>query len=280
MRVAVVSGKGGAGKTSVAVSLALIKGRGTVVDCDVEEPNVALFLCPEIAGREVATKPVPRVDHSRCDFCKACAEACQFNALMVLPKTVVVFEKLCHACGTCSYVCPKDAIYEEERPIGEIEWGKRGAIGYLGGRLNVGEAMATPLISQLKKRIPEDDFVVLDAPPGVTCPTVETVDGADYVLIVAESSVFGLSDFKLVLEYVVETGIPFGVLENKVGFSESPIVEEFCRSEGLPFLGGIPFSRDVASAYSEGVVLADASPDAREVLEGVLESIEGASCER
>ncbi len=254
LRISVVSGKGGAGKTSIAVSLALCRQGAFIVDCDVEEPNVSLFVPVQIEEKKVATKPVPQVKQDLCTFCRRCAEACQFNALMVLPNTVLVFEKLCHSCGTCSFVCPERAIVEVERPIGEIEKGKGAGIHYIGGRLFVGEAMATPLISQVRGQIPSDaEFVVIDAPPGITCPVVEAVDGADFVVLVAESTPFGLQDMRLVVEFLEEMKVPFGVVENKAGLCEEPMVQEFCRSSGIDFLASIPFDEEIASSYSEGI---------------------------
>ena len=273
MKIAVVSGKGGVGKTSVAVSLVLARGSGTIVDCDVEEPNVALLLNPVIEGREVAKKPVPKVMEDLCDRCKVCAEACQFNAIMVLPNTVIIFEKMCHSCGVCSYVCPKGAIKEEERDIGEIEWGRCGNILYWGGRLNIGEAMATPLISAVKKRAAGDP-VVVDSPPGITCPMVEAVEGSDFVVVVAESSAFGLHDFRLLREYISGMDVPFGVLENKLGMSPYPVIEEFCRKEGLLYLGAIPYRSDFASAYAEGIPLINADATLRDLFEDIWRRIE------
>lgn len=279
MKIAVVSGKGGAGKTSVAVSLILTKRAGVFVDADVEEPNGGILLSPQLTGKEHAYKSVPVVDESYCDFCKKCAEACQFNAIMVLPQKVIVFEKLCHSCGTCVFVCPKRAISENLRPIGEIEYGRRDSIEYIGGRLNIGEAMATPLIRQLKERIPPSEFVVIDAPPGVTCPMVETVKDADYVLVVAESSAFGFHDFTLVVEFLKERGVPFGVVENKKGLVDKELIYEFCQREGLNYIAYIPYKMEIARSYSQGIPLIEADEELRSLFVDILNRIEElASC--
>lgn len=218
MKIAVVSGKGGAGKTSIAVSLAIAAGNCTIVDCDVEEPNVHLLLKPIITDTKEAQLPVPRVDDTKCNYCKVCHEACQFNAIMVLPNSVLIFDKLCHGCGTCVYVCPQKALEEEPRRIGLIETGQAEEIHYIGGRLDIGEPMATPLIRQVKREIPQHgSFVIIDAPPGCTCPMVESIKDTDVVIIVAESSIFGYHDFLLVEEFIKELKKPYAVLENKKG---------------------------------------------------------------
>ncbi len=273
MKIAIVSGKGGAGKTSIAVSLILARGAGVIVDCDVEEPNVALLLSPVIEGGKIATKPVPKIDTRLCDYCKVCAESCQFNALMVLPGTVLVFEKMCHSCGTCSYVCPKKAIHEEHRPIGEIEWGRVQEIKYIGGKLNVGEAMATPLITQVKEFASGEDFMILDAPPGTTCSAVEVMDGADFVLIVAESSPFGLADFQIVCEVVASLDVPFGVVENKAGMAGAHLIKDFCEKKCINFLASIPYDHDVARAYSEGIPIIKALSETEDIFHHILESV-------
>ncbi len=255
MKIAVASGKGGAGKTSVAVSLALAVGQCIFVDCDVEEPNASLFLNPQIKSRITATLPLPAVDEAKCDFCKKCSEACQFNAIMVLPQKLLIFDRLCHGCGTCVYVCPKKALYELEREIGYIEEGEAGNIHFISGRLNVGEAMPTPLIRQLKRRIPSAGVVIIDAPPGITCPVVESVKGCDFVIVVAESTPFGYHDFLLLEEFLKELGVAYGVVENKVGLSEKSRIKEYCEEKGIPFLMEIPYRFEFAQAYSKGIPL-------------------------
>ncbi|NPA15713.1 MAG: (4Fe-4S)-binding protein [Deferribacteres bacterium] len=261
MKIAVASGKGGAGKTSVAVSLALAAERCVFVDCDVEEPNAFLFLNPQIEREDVATLPLPVVDESRCDFCKKCSEACQFNAIAVLPQKVLVFDKLCRGCGTCVYVCPEKAIYEVERGIGYVEVGRAEAVHFIAGRLNVGEALATSLIRQVKRRIPDDCAVVIDAPPGITCPVVEALKGVDFVLVVAESTPFGYHDFLLLEELLKELGIAYGVVENKVGLSRKSRVKEYCEREGIPLLMEIPYRFEFAQAYSRGIPLINADEE-------------------
>jgi len=235
MRLTIASGKGGAGKTSVAVSLALVAEEATIVDCDVEEPNVALLLHPEIENTKEATILFPEVDETRCDYCRACADACQFNALMVIPQKVLVFQHLCHGCGTCSWVCPKKAIKEKERVIGIIEKGSKDKISYVGGKLNVGEPLAPPLIRDVKKEIKSNSpLVILDAPAGVSCPFIETLKGSDLCIVVAESTPFGFHDYLLVEEILNQLEFPFCVVENKSGLGDDRL-KNHCEKRSLWF---------------------------------------------
>ena len=270
MKIAVASGKGGTGKTTVAVSLALsITSRHSdaktlFLDCDVEEPNAHLFLRPTIERREEVGIPIPRVDEAKCTHCGRCAEVCQYRAIAVLPQRVLVFPELCHGCGGCALECPEGAIAEVFNPIGVIEEGAAGPIAFAHGILNVGEPMATPIIRQLKRRA--KDFagtVILDAPPGTACPVVETMRGADFALLVTEPTPFGLHDLRLTVEVARELRVPVGVVVNREGIGDAG-VDEYCAAEGIPILMRIPLLRSVAEAYSEGVPLVEALPEYRE----------------
>ncbi len=270
MKIAVASGKGGTGKTTVAVSLALsITSRHSdaktlFLDCDVEEPNAHLFLRPTIERREEVGILIPRVDEAKCTHCGRCAEVCQYHAIAVLPQRVLVFPQLCHGCGGCALECPEGAIAEVFNPIGVIEEGAAGPIAFAHGILNVGEPMATPIIRQLKRRA--KDFagtVILDAPPGTACPVVETMRGADFALLVTEPTPFGLHDLRLTVEVARELRVPVGVVVNRKGIGDAG-VDEYCAAEGIPILMRIPLLRSVAEAYSEGVPLVEALPEYRE----------------
>ncbi len=276
MTITVASGKGGAGKTSVAVSLALAAGQAVYVDCDVEEPNGALLLHPHLEWEEEATLPLPLVDEEKCDYCKTCSQACQFHAIMVLPHKVVVFDRLCHGCGTCSYVCPQKAISETTRSIGLIQGGRREDIVYLAGRLNIGEPMAPPLIRQVKARIPrEAPLVVIDAPAGVACPFVETLRGSDFCLVVAESTPFGFHDYLLVEELLLDLDLPFGVVENKAGLGDDRLRRHLFERE-ISLLFTLPYNGDWARAYSLGVPLVEVEPSLSEGFLELLATLETA----
>jgi MinD superfamily P-loop ATPase len=262
MRIAIASGKGGTGKTTVAVNLAcVLADNGQTVqylDCDVEEPNGHIFLKPEITATESVGIPVPVVDEAKCTGCRKCAEVCQYHAIAVLKKALV-FPELCHGCGGCALVCPECAIREEDRPIGVVETGqalRRGSgqangVAFVQGRLNVGEPMAPPLIRAVKKKSIADGIAILDAPPGTSCPVVTTVRDADYVLLVTEPTPFGLNDLKLAVEMIRQLGLRHGVVINRADIGDQ-CVREFCAGERIPILLEIPDDRRVAEAYSRG----------------------------
>jgi MinD superfamily P-loop ATPase len=276
MIIAVASGKGGTGKTTVAVNLALSVAADTqesaksdllFLDCDVEEPNAHLFLKPTIERREEVGILIPEVDYDKCTFCGRCAEVCAYHALAVVKQSVLVFPELCHGCGSCTLNCPEEAIHEVLNVTGVIEEGRTGNIRFAHGILNIGEAMAVPVIRELKRRIggnATNRIVILDASPGTSCPVVETMRGADFVLMVTEPTPFGLHDLKLAVEVARgELELPVGVVINRDGVGDRG-VEDYCAAEGIPILMHIPLDRRIAEAYSEGVMIVEALPEYRE----------------
>jgi MinD superfamily P-loop ATPase len=277
LTVSVASGKGGTGKTTVAVNLALaLRGSHPVqfLDCDVEAPNAHFFLKPRIESSFEVTTPVPEVDEARCDFCGTCARVCAYNALAVVKDTVLVFQELCHGCGACSRLCPEGAIREVPKRIGVIESGRSGEIDFLQGLLDIGQAMSPPLIKALKKRRNPGRVVIVDAPPGTSCPAVEAVRGSDFCLLVTEPTPFGLHDLELAAGVAKELGIPAGVLINRAGRGKGEdAVRDFCRVSGLPVLMAIPFDRAIAEAYSRGRTIIEAEPAMKGQFRGLFESI-------
>jgi len=252
MILSVASGKGGTGKTTVATNLAtVVEPAACYADCDVEAPNGGIFLRPLIEEHRPVHVPVPRVDLARCTFCGKCSEACRFNALAVLPESVLVFDELCHGCGGCQLACPEGAIREEPRKIGEVEQGRSEGVTVIQGRLAVGEAMSPPLIRAVRDLLPSSGPVIIDAPPGTSCPAMAAVQGTDACLLVTEPTPFGLHDLKLAVEMVRALDLPFGVVINRDGAGDHR-VDRFCEAERIPVLARIPDSRRLAEAYSRG----------------------------
>lgn len=324
MIITVASGKGGTGKTTVAINLALAmapdhgatkdspspSSHPVFLDCDVEEPNAALFLKPIITQQDEVGILIPEVDFDKCTACGRCAEVCAYHAIAVIGQNVLVFPALCHGCGSCTLNCPEGAIHEVLHVTGVIEQGRAdhqrierredesrlpaqpdqlnrpttGGIAFGHGILNVGEPMAVPIIRQLKQRaIPEDTVdrvVILDASPGTACPVVETMREADFVLLVTEPTPFGLHDLRLTVEVARdELGLPVGVVINRDGIGDRG-VEVYCAAENVPILMRIPFDRRIAEAYSEGVPLLEVLPEYRERFLSLYERIVAAVAER
>jgi MinD superfamily P-loop ATPase len=264
MIVAVASGKGGTGKTTVAASLATIwDGPVLGVDLDVEEPNLHLFLHPAITGTEIAQMTVPTLAESRCTYCGACSELCQFKAISVFNRVILTFPEMCHGCGGCMAICPEKALSAGKRELGEITWGRAGGLGFLAGRLRIGETMSPPLMRRVKARLDQmlahGGDAIIDAPPGVSCPAVNAVMDSDVMLLVTEPTPFGVYDFKLAWEAFAPLGIPMGAVINRAGLGNDAIYR-FCREKGLPILAEIPYDRAIAEAYSRGRVIAALSP--------------------
>jgi len=270
LQIAVASGKGGTGKTTIAVGLVIVTGRCQLLDCDVEEPNAHLFLHPALTRTEKVTLPVPEVNGERCTLCGRCAEACQFHAIAVMGRQVLVFPELCHGCGACSLACPEGAIREAPREIGVVESGKSGKIGFVHGRLNVGEPMATPVIRAVKAQRNGERLTIIDAAPGTACPVVEAVKGSDFCLLVTEPTPFGLSDLRLAVEVMEKLAVPCGVVINRSGEGDEA-TEAFCATKQLPLLGRIPFDRAIAEAYAHGRHPVYAVPELGRQLEQILD---------
>ncbi len=252
---AVASGKGGAGKTTVAVGLALaLADRGQSVrllDCDVEEPNCHVQLGVSLTATEPATAPVPEVDTACCDGCGACAQACRFHSLAVVRKQVLVFPQLCHACGACLYACPQGAIREVPRRIGLVRQAEAESITLVDGLLDVGEAMASPLIRQVRQREAGTEVTILDGPPGTSCSLLAATGGADHVLLVAEATPFGLHDLALASEAVRLLGLPVSVVLNRCRGTAAD-AQAFLAERDLPLAGCLPEDRRVAECAARG----------------------------
>jgi len=266
MIISIASGKGGTGKTTVAVNLALSLDNVQFIDCDVEEPNAHIFLKPDIRQEKKAYILIPEIDESKCTYCGRCAEVCAYNAIAVIPSqeikkgNVLVFAQLCHGCGACSALCPQNAIREAKREIGVVEIGSCGQLDFVHGRLNIGEAMSPPLIHQVKKEISTTQTVIIDAPPGTSCPVVSSIKESDYCILVTEPTPFGLNDLILAVGTLRKLKIPFGVVINRADLGDD-LTEKYCQREGIAILMRIPFKREIAVAYSKGEPIVKAFGD-------------------
>lgn len=277
MKIACASGKGGTGKTTIATNLALSIAdvqNVTYCDCDVEEPNGHIFLKPRINSKETIGVPVPLVDETKCTGCGECGKICQYKAIMPTKKGVLIFPELCHGCTGCWLVCPEKAIQESSRTVGIIEAGDAdGGVRFMHGELRIGEAQAVPLIRELKKRMPTDGVIIIDAPPGTSCPVIEAIKGIDLVLLVAEPTPFGLYDLKLAVGMVRELNLPFGLVINRSGMGGDDKLDEYMISERIQPLLKIPHDRHIAEAYSKGEMIIQAIPEYKEVFISLWERI-------
>ena len=275
MKLAVLSGKGGTGKTLLSVNLAAAAGHGTYVDCDVEEPNGRLFLKPEDIRTEPVSTLLPAFDAEKCDGCRKCVDFCRFNALIYIREKPKVFAEVCHSCGGCRLVCPTGAIREEPKEVGHLEIGRRGKTEVITGILNPGEASGVPVISAaLQKAENKDGLTVIDCPPGSACSVMESVTGADYCLLVAEPTAFGFHNFCMVHELCSLLHKPCGVVINKLDTPYAPL-EDYCKSHRLPVLARIPYEPRTALLASQGKLLYAEAPEIRPLFDGILQKIGG-----
>lgn len=279
MVISIASGKGGTGKTMIASSLALSISGVQLLDCDVEEPDSHIFIKPEIEEKVPVFIPVPEVDKSKCTLCGRCREVCVYNAIAVIKDAkdtkkgqVLVFPELCHGCGACAYLCPEKAIKEVNKEIGIVEIGAKGGLQFVHGKLNIGAAMSPPVIRAVKKYKNETRTVIVDAPPGTSCPVIESIKDSDFCVLVTEPTPFGLNDLVLAVEVARKLDIPFGVIINRYGLGDDK-TEDYCRSEGIKVLMRIPFRKDIAAAYSKGVPLIEALPGYSDVFKRLFEDI-------
>ena len=276
MIISVASGKGGTGKTTVAVALALSLSEENPVqflDCDVEEPDAHLFLQPEIKRSFPVEVPIPEILEGRCIHCGLCSQFCAYKALAVLKDKVMIFPELCHSCGGCQLICPEQAVKEVGQRVGVAEYGSAGKIQFIQGKLDIGQARPTPLISEIKKQIIPNNLVLIDSPPGTSCPVVEAVRDSHFTLLVTEPTPLGLNDLKLSVEVLRQLEIPMGVIINRAGLGADNLIEDYCRQENIPVLMNIPFDREIARAYSQGKPLTVALPQYREKFKKLLSAI-------
>lgn len=264
MIISIASGKGGTGKTTIATNLAVaLSTEVKLLDCDVEEPNDHIFIQPDINYTERVSLKVPHVDMNKCSLCGLCQEICQFQAIVVVGKTVLTFPELCHSCGGCMEVCSEDAITEVDREIGVFESGSRNSLELAYGRIFVGQVMAVPVIERVKDAVQPDKINIIDAPPGTSCPVISSVKNTDFVILVTEPTPFGLNDLKLAVGMVKILNIPHGIIINRSDLGDDK-VKEYAKEENIPILMEISFSRQIAETYSQGKLLIEELPDWKE----------------
>jgi MinD superfamily P-loop ATPase len=271
--VAIASGKGGTGKTSVAVNLAVSLGSVQLLDCDVEEPNAYLLLHAEQKKQEPVYVAIPKIDEAKCTRCGSCAKVCQYNAILALKQQILLFPELCHSCGGCMLFCPEDAITEEKHRIGSLYYGCSNDVELVYGELEVGKPMPVPIIKAVKQQISKNKNIIIDSPPGTSCSFVETVRGSDFCVLVTEPTPFGLHDLTIAVEVLRKIHVPFGVVVNRAGVGDRKVYD-YCTKEGIPLLLEIPYDRRIAEFYSRGVPFSLEMPGWKEKFQALFSKIE------
>lgn len=281
MKIAIASGKGGTGKSTVSTNLVYFLSKiykdVALIDCDVEEPNCHIFMKPDFNYSQSVCVPIPEINSKKCigGKCRGkCAEVCQYNALAFVKDKVLVFGELCHGCGSCKLICPVGAISEDGREVGIVEAGFAEGFSFVHGKSRIGEAMSPPLIKAVKKYGDEQGFKlqILDCPPGTSCPVISAVSGADYVFMVTEPTPFGLYDLKLAVDVIRKIGLPFGVVINRSGVNDN-LIEDWAKKENINILTKIPDDRKVAECYSKGELVLRAMPEFKEYFEPLVDIV-------
>lgn len=274
MIVSVASGKGGTGKTLVAVNMALSVGNVQVLDCDVEEPNAHLLLHPKLQRTEPVYTSIPLINEALCNHCGECSKFCQFNALFTSEERIMVFPELCHSCGGCAMVCPTKAISWRKQRIGVLKFGSVGELALVYGELEIGNPLSVPVINAVKSHMDKAENVILDSPPGASCPFVETVRGSDFCVLVTEPTPFGLHDLKIAVQVLRIMAIPFGVVINRAGVGDEKVYA-YCKEEGIRVLMEIPYQRKIAELYSRGVPFSMEMPEWKEKFQRLHREVRG-----
>lgn len=272
MKIAVLSGKGGTGKTFVSVNLTCILDNSMYLDCDVEEPNGHLFLKPSDLKEEVVSVLLPSFNNDKCTGCRKCVDFCRFNALAFVKDKVMLFPEICHSCGGCKLVCKFDAITEYEHEVGKVVTGKHGNKTVVTGYLNVGEVSGVPVIKDVLEKSKDEENIIIDCPPGTACTAMESVTSADYCVIVAEPTAFGVHNFKMVYELITLLGKKVGVIINKYE-SEDNLMEKLCTEKNINILARIPYKKEIAHLTSTGKIAVENCEDTKSIFEKILQEV-------
>ena len=281
MKITIASGKGGTGKTTLSVNLAVMMSQTypemetVLTDLDVEEPNSGLFLHGEALEQRGVTREIPEWIQEKCTYCGICRDVCKFNAVAVLPQQVLIFPELCHSCNACVGLCPEDALKMKDYYIGELRHIQSDKLNFVEGELKIGEQQAVPMISETleytEKHFPNGTLKLYDAPPGTSCPVIESVKDADYVILVTEPTPFGLHDLRLSVETMRKIGKRFGVVINREGIGNDA-TEQYCQDEQIDVIGRIPNMTEIAEKYSRGEMIWEI-PQVKEQMTHILENI-------
>ena len=274
MKIAVLSGKGGTGKTTVTSNFAVNIKNSISIDSDVEEPNLHIFMDMKKPAFEPVYTLYPFIDENLCNLCGRCGDFCNYHAIIPAKNQVIVFSESCHDCGGCKLVCPNGAITYKKREIGQIFNGRSKYDTELHyGLLNIGEMSGVKIIDQLKQSIDSDENIVfIDSPPGTSCATVAAVEDVDYAVIVSEPTPFGVSDMKMVVEMLCQMKIPFGLIINKAGLGDEEIYH-YCRDESIEILGEIPFDKRIAELYAHGKIFSISLPEYKNLFTDIYKNI-------
>lgn len=272
MKIAVLSGKGGAGKTFVSVNLACLAKNCVYLDCDVEEPNGFLFLKPTNIKDKKVDILMPKVDDDKCNGCRKCTDFCKFNAMAFVKDKVKIFSEVCHSCGACSIICPQQAISEVPKNVGTVSVGNRKNVSCVSGTLNLGEASAVPVIEKVIDKCQNDMINIIDCPPGSGCSVMECVSKSDYCVIVAEPTSFGLHNFKMIYELVKILDKPYGIVVNKY-YDKNNQLEKFCQENNLNVISRIPFNEELANVISNGEIASEVHKQTNDEFKTILQKV-------
>ncbi|WP_320128266.1 ATP-binding protein [uncultured Sphaerochaeta sp.] len=269
--IAILSGKGGTGKTLLSVNLAAVAGTATYIDCDVEEPNGNLYFKPSDKETTEVSVLIPKVDDQRCIACHTCVDFCAFHALALIGKNLMVFEEVCHSCGGCILTCPEQALFEENKTIGTIEIGRSDNVRTITGTLDIGHDSGVPIVKQLLK-IEREGMTFIDCPPGSSCMVMESIADADFCLLVAEPTIFGVHNLAMVLELVILMGKKHAVVLNKCMEGENP-AEEFCKQHNVPIVGFLPFDKKLGALHSQALIASREKSEFQKLFSSILQTI-------